>query len=62
LHNLMLTSLISFEILFFSKRKKYYWEEIEKSYQIIQKLYHQINYFKSYKPLKIGARFYLDTR
>jgi len=25
----MLTSLIPFEILFFSKRKKYHWKEVE---------------------------------
>jgi len=32
-----------------------------KSYQMVQKLFHQINYFKSYNPLKLGARFYPDT-
>jgi len=48
--------------MFFSKRKKIYWKEVEKSYQIVQKSYHQINYFKRCKPLKLRARFYPDTR
>jgi len=46
--------------LFFSKRKKYHWKEVEISYQMVQKSHHQINYF-SYKPLKLGAPFYPDT-
>jgi len=57
----MLAKMLSFEILFFSKRRKYRWKELEKSYQMVQKSY-QNYYFKSYKPLKLGARFYPDTQ